>query len=123
MLYHVQDERKAGNPVAGLIDDLALDRNRATLLLSNAVDGDSDDEEAMTRPASKVGHWMVHTQTLCARPEAHAMHCLPAPLILTALSSYRHAKHPPMVWQVVITTTVQVMIKFASCCRSRWIWI
>ncbi|XP_038702775.1 nuclear export mediator factor NEMF isoform X2 [Tripterygium wilfordii] len=48
----VKDEKKRGNPVAGLIDKLHLERNCITLLLSNNLD-DMDDEEK-TLPADKV---------------------------------------------------------------------
>ena len=48
----VKQEKKSGNPVAGLIDKLHLDRNCITLLLSNNLD-DMDDEEK-TLPADKV---------------------------------------------------------------------
>ncbi len=50
----IREERKAGNPVACLIHGLQLEENKITLLLSNYLDGDEDEEEAMTRPASKV---------------------------------------------------------------------
>ncbi|KAL8160339.1 hypothetical protein V2J09_001876 [Rumex salicifolius] len=48
----VKEEKKSGNPVAGLIDKLYLDRNCMTLLLSNNLD-EMDDEEK-TLPADKV---------------------------------------------------------------------
>ncbi|KAF3456411.1 hypothetical protein FNV43_RR01061 [Rhamnella rubrinervis] len=48
----VKEERKSGNPVAGLIDKLHLDRNCMTLLLSNNLDEMDDDEK--TLPADKV---------------------------------------------------------------------
>ncbi|KAG9457739.1 hypothetical protein H6P81_002247 [Aristolochia fimbriata] len=48
----VKEEKKAGNPVAGLIDKLHLERNFITLLLSNNLDEMDDDEK--TRPADKV---------------------------------------------------------------------
>ena len=48
----VKDEKKSGNPVAGLIDKLYLERNRMTLLLSNNLDEMDDDEK--TQPADKV---------------------------------------------------------------------
>uniref|UniRef100_A0A7N1A1J9 CCHC-type domain-containing protein n=1 Tax=Kalanchoe fedtschenkoi TaxID=63787 RepID=A0A7N1A1J9_KALFE len=48
----VKDEKKAGNPVAGLIDKLHLERNCMTLLLSNNLDDMDDDEK--TLPADKV---------------------------------------------------------------------
>ncbi|GAX80591.1 hypothetical protein CEUSTIGMA_g8028.t1 [Chlamydomonas eustigma] len=52
----IRDERKAGNPVACLIHSLQLDQNKVTLILSNYLDTQEDefDEEANTRPASKV---------------------------------------------------------------------
>ncbi len=50
----IKDERKAGNPVACLIHSLQLDANKITVLLSNYLDDDEEDEEANTRPASKV---------------------------------------------------------------------
>lgn len=34
----IREERRAGNPVAGLIHSLQLDQNRATLLLQNNLD-------------------------------------------------------------------------------------
>ncbi|PIA60910.1 hypothetical protein AQUCO_00300436v1 [Aquilegia coerulea] len=49
---YVKEEKKSGNPVAGLIDKLHLDRNCMTLLLSNNLDEMDDDEK--TRPAEKV---------------------------------------------------------------------
>nr|CAD1816868.1 unnamed protein product [Ananas comosus var. bracteatus] len=48
----VKEERKSGNPVAGLIDKLHLERNCITLLLSNNLDEMDDDEK--TAPAEKV---------------------------------------------------------------------
>ncbi|GER28419.1 nuclear export mediator factor Nemf [Striga asiatica] len=48
----VKEEKKSGNPVAGLIDKLHLERNCITLLLSNNLD-DMDDEEK-TQPVDKV---------------------------------------------------------------------
>lgn len=48
----VKDEKKAGNPVASLIDKLHLERNCMTLLLSNNLDDMDDDEK--TLPADKV---------------------------------------------------------------------
>ena len=37
----IKEERRSGNPVAGLIHSLQLDQNKITLLLSNLL----DDEE------------------------------------------------------------------------------
>ncbi|KAL7080822.1 hypothetical protein ACP275_14G002100 [Erythranthe tilingii] len=48
----VKEEKKSGNPVAGLIDKLHLERNCMTLLLSNNLDEMDDDEK--TQPADKV---------------------------------------------------------------------
>ncbi|KAL9233066.1 hypothetical protein vseg_008106 [Gypsophila vaccaria] len=48
----VKQEKKSGNPVAGLIDQLHLETNCLTLLLSNNLD-EMDDEEK-TLPADKV---------------------------------------------------------------------
>uniref|UniRef100_A0A2N9EIU3 CCHC-type domain-containing protein n=1 Tax=Fagus sylvatica TaxID=28930 RepID=A0A2N9EIU3_FAGSY len=48
----VKEEKKSGNPVAGLIDKLHLERNCITLLLSNNLDEMDDDEK--TLPADKV---------------------------------------------------------------------
>lgn len=48
----VKEEKKAGNPVAGLIHSLQLEKNRITLLLSNNLDDMDEDEK--TRPADKV---------------------------------------------------------------------
>ncbi|KNA15242.1 hypothetical protein SOVF_100000 [Spinacia oleracea] len=48
----VKQEKKSGNPVAGLIDKLYLEKNCMTLLLSNNLDDMDDDEK--TLPADKV---------------------------------------------------------------------
>ncbi|XP_075476557.1 uncharacterized protein LOC142517924 [Primulina tabacum] len=48
----VKEEKKSGNPVAGLIDKLHLDRNCMALLLSNNLDEMDDDEK--TQPVDKV---------------------------------------------------------------------
>ncbi|KDP27972.1 hypothetical protein JCGZ_19052 [Jatropha curcas] len=48
----VKEEKKLGNPVAGLIDKLYLERNCMTLLLSNNLDDMDDDEK--TLPVDKV---------------------------------------------------------------------
>lgn len=48
----VKEEKKSGNPVAGLIDKLHLERNSMTLLLSNNLDEMDDDE--ITQPVEKV---------------------------------------------------------------------
>ena len=48
----IKEERKAGNPVAGLIDKLNFERNCITLLLSNNLD-DMDDDEKIA-PVEKV---------------------------------------------------------------------
>ncbi|XP_024524547.1 nuclear export mediator factor NEMF [Selaginella moellendorffii] len=48
----IKEERKAGNPVAGLIHSLQLEKNHITLLLSNNLDDMDDDDK--TKPADKV---------------------------------------------------------------------
>ncbi|KAJ6798590.1 nuclear export mediator factor NEMF [Iris pallida] len=48
----VKEEKKLGNPVAGLIDKLYLERNCITLLLSNNLD--DMDEDEITSPVDKV---------------------------------------------------------------------
>lgn len=48
----IKEERKAGNPVAGLIDKLSFERNCITLLLSNNLDDMDEDEK--TAPVEKV---------------------------------------------------------------------
>lgn len=48
----VKEEKRSGNPVAGLIDKLHLERNSMTLLLSNNLDEMDDDEK--TQPVDKV---------------------------------------------------------------------
>ena len=52
----IKREKAAGNPVASLIHTLELEQNRMTLLLSNLLDDEEDDFEALTRPAAKVRH-------------------------------------------------------------------
>ncbi|CAA2950932.1 nuclear export mediator factor NEMF [Olea europaea subsp. europaea] len=48
----VKEEKKSGNPVAGLIDKLHLEKNCMTLLLSNNLDEMDDDEK--TQPVDKI---------------------------------------------------------------------
>ncbi|PWA68069.1 zinc knuckle CCHC-type [Artemisia annua] len=48
----VKEEKKSGNPVAGLIDKLQLEKNSMSLLLSNNLDEMDDDE--ITQPVEKV---------------------------------------------------------------------
>ncbi|XP_023760773.1 uncharacterized protein LOC111909216 isoform X2 [Lactuca sativa] len=48
----VKEEKKSGNPVAGIIDKLHLERNSMSLLLSNNLDEMDDDE--ITQPVEKV---------------------------------------------------------------------
>ncbi|XP_011071357.1 nuclear export mediator factor NEMF [Sesamum indicum] len=48
----VKEEKKSGNPVAGLIDKLHLERNCMSLLLSNNLDEMDDDEK--TQPVDRV---------------------------------------------------------------------
>uniref|UniRef100_F6HE06 Nuclear export mediator factor NEMF-like n=1 Tax=Vitis vinifera TaxID=29760 RepID=F6HE06_VITVI len=43
----VKEKKKSGNPVAGLIDKLYLERNCMTLLLSNNLDEMDDDEKTL----------------------------------------------------------------------------
>lgn len=53
----IKEEKKAGNPVAGLIHSLRLDINQITLLLSNNLDDMDDDEK--TQPVSKVSGFIL----------------------------------------------------------------
>ncbi|KAJ3681327.1 hypothetical protein LUZ60_015816 [Juncus effusus] len=48
----IKEERKLGNPVAGLIDKLNFERNCVTLFLSNDLDGMFEEEK--TAPVEKV---------------------------------------------------------------------
>ena len=50
----IKAEKDAGNPVASLVHTLQLESNRITLLLSNLLDEDEGDDDALTRPATKV---------------------------------------------------------------------
>jgi hypothetical protein len=87
----IKEERRGGNPVAGLIHSLQLEQNKATLLLVNMLDDeDEGDEEANTRAATKVcgllaGRWPCRpdrqTQPSPAIPSHPAtLHrCLPRP--------------------------------------------
>lgn len=47
-----EEKKKAGNPIAGLIHSLQLEKNCITLLLSNNLD--DMDEEEKTQPVDKV---------------------------------------------------------------------
>lgn len=61
----VKEEKKSGNPVAGLIDKLHLEKNCMTLLLSNNLDEMDDDEK--TQPVDKVWYEVksYHLLPLC----------------------------------------------------------
>lgn len=61
----VKEEKKSGNPVAGLIDKLHLERNCMTLLLSNNLDEMDDDEK--TLPADKVLFRLLFLQYFLCR--------------------------------------------------------
>ena len=61
----VREERKAGNPVAGLIRSLHLERSRIALLL--CPDMESADEEARTAPATVVSGRRRTNARTCAR--------------------------------------------------------
>lgn len=52
--HMIKAERRAGNPVAQLIHSLQLEQNRITLLLSNFLDEEEGDDDALLRPATKV---------------------------------------------------------------------
>ena len=55
LAIHVnQPEIFALPQVAGLIASLQLDRNCATLVLSNLLDEEEGDDDALTRPATKA---------------------------------------------------------------------
>ena len=65
----IKAERRAGNPVAGLIDSLALDKHKITVVLENSlaeVEGEFDDD-ALTRPATKVQICRLHMLSLGKR--------------------------------------------------------
>lgn len=54
----IKDEKKAGNPIAALIDSLQLEKNKITLVLRDPLEDDSDDdekEEAEDEVAQKQG--------------------------------------------------------------------
>ena len=61
----IKAERRAGNPVAGLIDSLALDKNKITVVLENFLDEEDANDEAMTRPATKVGSQQLSCMSTC----------------------------------------------------------
>lgn len=50
----IETETRAGNPVAGMVESLRLDVGRVTLLLSNDLDEEECDEDALARPATRV---------------------------------------------------------------------
>lgn len=52
LMSMVKEEKKAGNPIAGIIDKLHLERNSMILLLSNNLDEMDDNEK--TQPVDKV---------------------------------------------------------------------
>lgn len=70
----IKGERGAGNPVASLVHSLQLESNRVTLLLSNLLDDDGEgDDEALTRPATKVSE-VRESCTPVQRGSRHHMH-------------------------------------------------
>ena len=50
----IKGEKEAGNPIASMVHSLNLESNHVTLLLSNLLDEDDGDDDAQTRPATKV---------------------------------------------------------------------
>lgn len=66
----IKEERKAGNPVASLIDQLHLERNCITLLLSNNLDDMDDDEK--TSPVDKVQHVLIEVHLTAS----YALKCM-----------------------------------------------
>ncbi len=50
----IETETRAGNPVASMVESLHLDTGRVTLLLSNDLDEEECDEDALARPATRV---------------------------------------------------------------------
>ena len=61
----IKTEREAGNPVASIIHSLELEQNRITLLLSNFLDEEEGNDEALTRPATKVDLKDCHLDLSC----------------------------------------------------------
>lgn len=59
----IKEEKKAGNPVAGVIHSLQLETNQITLLLSNNLD--DMDEEEKTRPVDKVCAFSIFQEASC----------------------------------------------------------
>ena len=52
----IESEKRAGNPVAAIVDSLALERNASTLLLRNELDAEEDsDEDSPPQPPCKAG--------------------------------------------------------------------
>lgn len=65
----IKGEREAGNPVAQTIHSLELEQNRVTLLLSNFLDEEEGDDDALTRPATKVGSFVPPPPSQVSRRE------------------------------------------------------
>lgn len=63
----IETETRAGNPVAGMVESLRLDVGRVTLLLSNDLDEEECDEDALARPATRVS---IHLAPQPAGPSA-----------------------------------------------------
>lgn len=87
----VKEERKSGNPVAGLIDKLHLERNCITLLLSNNLDEMDDDEK--TAPVEKVlvevqGHHTVCVYTACYKLLLVKYFCADITMFLHSIKDY-----------------------------------
>lgn len=87
----VKEERKSGNPVAGLIDKLRLERNCITLLLSNNLDEMDDDEK--TAPVEKVlvevqGHHTVCVYTACYKLLLVKYFCVDITMFLHCIKDY-----------------------------------
>ena len=56
----IETETRAGNPVAGMVESLRLEVGRVTLLLSNDLDEEECDEEALARPATRVRMYAIY---------------------------------------------------------------
>ena len=60
----IRSEREAGNPIAALFHSLELESNQITVILSNNLDEECDDDEAQIRPATKVSILLVSSQQI-----------------------------------------------------------
>ena len=119
----IRSDEMAVVQVAALIHSLQLERNGATLLLSNLLDEEDGDDDALTRPASKVRDHTVRALMQISRTAVQGRICLtgspqqPALLVLRSVVVWaaQHANDARLDCSASnVNTHVTVVIKAVS---------